>query len=273
MKTKLGYQVAVVTGAAGGIGKAIAEKYTNEGYAVVWVDIDCSKLKENKDLLKNADSHHLFLEGNLEDIYFLQDIVNKSMTKWGQIDVLVNNAVWRKPETLTHTSLEDWNRTIAVNITAPAFLSKFIAKALLLKKQNCVFVNISSIMSHMVSGYASAYTVCKGALESLTYELATLYGSHGFRSVALRPGSVITCLSNDYTDPDGENLSNSILAEIEGRTPLGRSANPKEIAEAVFWLSSPQASFITATTLDIDGGLLRNFNSYALKKRLKPNEF
>ncbi|MBG6233529.1 NAD(P)-dependent dehydrogenase (short-subunit alcohol dehydrogenase family) [Pedobacter sp. CAN_A7] len=266
-------QVAIVTGAAGGIGRAIADKFTNEGYAVVWVDIDCSQIERRRSLLENAESHHLFLEGNLEDINFLQAIVDQSMAKWGQIDVLVNNAAWRKPESLTHTSLEDWNRTLAVNITAPAFLSKFVAKALLLNKKNCVFVNMSSIMAQMVSGYATAYTVCKGAVESLTYELATLYGPHGFRSVALRPGSVTTSLSNDYTDPDGENISHAILTEIEGRTPLGRSANPKEIAEAVFWLSSPQASFITATTLDIDGGLLRNFNSYALKKRLKPNEF
>lgn len=273
MENKDNQRVALVTGAANGIGMAIAQKYTTEGYAVAWVDRNVAPIHNYLTFQSEAKARYLVLEGDLADMAFLQYVVQACMDRWGRIDVLVNNAAWRTSDTLTHTSLEDWNRTLAVNVTAPAFLSKFTALALISLQQHCVFINMSSIMADNVAGYASAYAVCKGAIESLTYELATLYGPHGFRALAIRPGSVDTTLSNDYVDPQGANISTDIRAEIEGRTPLGRSASSEEIANAVFWLTTPDAGFITGTTLTIDGGLVHNFNSYALKKRLKANEF
>lgn len=266
-------RVVLITGAAGGIGRALVQLFIKEGYALALVDRSKNKILQANPLLENDASSYLILEGDLTDDSFLRHIVSSVFAKWGRIDVLVNNAMWRKAESIAECTLDDWNKTIAVGITAPAFLSKYVAEALLPERLACCIINLSSVMSSFVSGYASAYTVCKGAIESLTYELATLYGPRGFRAVAVRPGAVATPLSSDYEGPRGENVSDNIQSEIENRTALLRSAQALEIAEAILWLSSDKASFITGTCLTIDGGLEHNFNPYNIKKLLKPNQF
>lgn len=266
-------RVVIITGAAGGIGRALVQRFLEEGYALALVDRSKDEILQSNPCLESDAASYLILDGDLSDDNFLRSIVATVFDEWGRIDVLVNNAIWRKAESLAESSLEDWNRTMAVGITAPAFLSKYVAEALLPKRLACCIINLSSVMSSFVSGYASAYTVCKGAIESLTYELATLYGPRGFRAVAVRPGAVATALSSDYEGPQGENISDTIQREVENRTALSRSAQASEIAEAIIWLSSDKASFITGTCLTLDGGLEHNFNPYHIKKLLKPNQF
>lgn len=266
--------VAIITGAAGGLGKAIVKEFMQAGYALALVDRSESSILESNPQLEQCPAGDvLIMEGDLTQEAFLQQIATRVMDQWGRIDALINNAMWRKVESVSESSLADWNKTLAIGITAPAFLSKYVAQALMAKNQNCTVINLSSVMSSSAPGYASAYTVCKGAIESLTYEFATRYGPLGFRAVAVRPGSIDTSSSNDYNDQKGENITHDIQREIHDRTPLKRSAKPAEIAQTIVWLCSKQASFITGTTLTVDGGLEHNFNSYTIKEQLKPNEF
>ncbi|MBO9618320.1 MAG: SDR family oxidoreductase [Niabella sp.] len=265
--------VFLLTGAAGGIGRAMAIKFAREGFALALVDLDGDGLQETAALIRSYDCEFLLLQGDLQDMEFIREIADRCMLQWGRIDVLVNNAVWRSIETMDTISLENWEKTIRINLTAPAFLSRTVANAIISSGKTGTIINVSSIMADFVGGYAPAYTVCKGALESLTYELAVLYGPKGIRVVAVRPGNVNTSLSNDYTTEEGQNISDAIEKEIKDRTPLGRAATPEEIADFIFLVSSPAASYLTGTTITVDGGLSRNFNAYAIKKHLKPDAF
>lgn len=266
-------KVILLTGAAGGIGRAIAARFAREGFALSLVDIDAGGLNVTASVIKPFTDACLLFAGDLQEPAFLETVVNDTLEQWGRIDALVNNAAWRSLETLATLSLEDWEKTIRINLTAPAFLSRITAGRLIALHQSCVIINVSSIMAELAGGYAPAYTVCKGALESLTYELAVLYGPKGFRSVAIRPGNVHTALNEDYNKDTQQNLSAALVNDVEQRTPLQRSAAADEIANAVCWLASGEASFITGTVLTIDGGLSKNFNAYPLKQQLKPNEF
>ncbi|WP_300600459.1 SDR family oxidoreductase [Niabella sp.] len=266
-------KVILLTGAAGSIGRAIAERFARDGFALALVDIDAHGLSTTASIIRPFTDACLLFAGDLQEPAFLETIVESTLAQWGRIDVLVNNAAWRSLETLATLSLEDWEKTIRINLTAPAFLSRIAAGRLIARQQSCVIINVSSIMADLAGGYAPAYTVCKGALESLTYELAVLYGPKGFRSVAIRPGNVHTAFNEDYNNSDRQNVSTALISDVEQRTPLQRSAQAEEIANAVCWLASEEASFITGTVLTIDGGLSKNFNAYSLKQRLKPNEF
>lgn len=265
--------VVIITGAAGGIGKATAFKFAESGFIPVLVDIDKEALERVSDDLRGLTDELLMLDGDLQDDGFRNKIISETMKSYGRIDVLVNNAAWRSIGTMRTISLEDWKKTIHINLTAPAFLAKYAAEQMEKHRLPGVIVNLSSVMSSRTGGYAPAYTACKGGIESLTYELATLYGPRQIRVVCLAPGNVDTPMSKDYVNSENDNISNDLGSEMNVNTPLLRSAAPSEIANAIYWIASPEASFITGTTMDIDGGFSKNFNSYPAKKRLNSEEF
>ena len=258
--------VVIITGAAGGIGWATALKFAEKGYALSLVDINNSGLQDLSEALKEYQCEFTTISGDLQDSEFISDIVEKTVEKWGRIDVLVNNAVWRTIETMRTISLEDWERTLKISLTAPAFLAKYAAAVMEEKKISGVIINISSVMSKRTGGYSPAYTACKGGIESLTYELAVLYGPKGIRVVAINPGNIPTNLSNDYIDEKGNSISEKISRNMNDNTPLLRSGKPEEIANVSYWISTKEASFITGTCILVDGGFSHNFNSYQMKK-------
>lgn len=267
-------KVVIITGAAGGIGLATAQKFAENNFCVALSDIDQDGLKQAKEVLeKKYRADYLICQGNLEDIHYIENIVKQTIAKWGRIDVLINNAAWRTIETMRTISMENWEKTLQINLTAPAFLAKYVAAAMEDKKIAGAIINISSVMSQSAGGYSPAYIACKGGVESLTYELAALYGPKGIRVVAVNPGSVATSLSNDYKDGAGNNISEQLIEQMNDNTPLQRAGNPEEIARVCYWLSSDEASFITGTSILVDGGFLHNFNAYKMKKLQFPNEF
>jgi len=265
--------VAIITGAANGIGRTTAEKFAEKGYAVTMVDIDGDNLNKARQELQVKGVQVLSIEGDLQQPAFLEQIVQQTVDKWGRVDALVNNAAWRTVETMRTISLENWDKAIRINLTAPAFLAKHAAVVMERNKTKGVIVNISSVMSARAAGTSPAYIASKGAIESLTYELASLYGPSGIRVVAIRPGNVETQLSSDYTVREGNNISRTLVDHMHASTPLGRSASPEEIARVVVWLCSAEASFVTGSTLLVDGGFFHNFNSYQMKKLQFPGEF
>lgn len=265
--------VVVITGGAGGIGEATAIKFAENGFVPVLVDVDENALHRVSASLQALTSDAWIMAGDLQGGDFLKEIVETTMERYGRIDVLVNNAAWRSIGTMRSISLEDWEKTIRINLTAPAFLAKYAAAAMEKQGRPGVIVNLSSIMSSRAAGYSPAYTTCKGGVESLTYELAVLYGPSQIRVVCIAPGNVDTNMSKDYINSADANISHVLVNEMETSTPLKRSASPSEIANAIYWISSAEASFITGTTLNIDGGFSKNFNAYTSKKRLNPGEF
>lgn len=265
--------VVIITGAASGIGRATALKFATNGYALTLVDINVSGLNDLEKELKEMHCDCLCIHADLQDLPNIATIVDRTVDKWGRIDVLINNAAWRTIETMRSISLENWEKTLAISLTAPAFLAKHAAAVMEEKEIQGVIINISSVMSQRAGGSSPAYIVCKGGMESLTYELAVLYGPKGIRVIAVNPGNIDTNLSNDYIDEKGDNVSGELVKHMNNSTPLQRSGRPEEIANVAHWLSTKEASFITGTSILVDGGFLHNFNAYPMKKLLHPKEF
>lgn len=267
-------KVVVVTGAGGGIGGAIAERFAGEGFCIVLADIREDRLQEKKSFIEQ--SCHvpcLSCPGDLSDMEYIDRLTEAAVRQWGRIDVLVNSAAWRTIETMRTIDIRTWDKILRICLTAPAFLSQKVAAQMERLSIPGVIINLSSVMSQRAGGYGPAYVACKGALESLTYELAALYGPKNIRVVAVNPGNIETDLSNDYTDKDGNNISDRLKMHVSDQTPLRRGGRPEEIANVCYWLASDQASFITGTSVLADGGLQHNFNAYSIKKLKFPDEF
>jgi NAD(P)-dependent dehydrogenase (short-subunit alcohol dehydrogenase family) len=267
-------KVIIITGAAGGIGSATAERFAKNHYRIVLADSNLEGLNRLADRLeKTHKADCVICHGDLQDLGYVKDIVTKSFQIGGRIDVLVNNAVWRTVETMRTISLENWEKAMRINLTAPAFLAKYAAEKMEEIKTAGVIINISSVMAHNAAGYGPAYIAAKGGLESLTYELAALYGPNGIRVISVSPGNIETRLSDDYIDGKGNNLGETLKGYVIDKTPLKRGGHPVEIANVCYWLSSEEASFITGTSILVDGGFLHNFNSYEIKNKQFPREF
>lgn len=267
-------KVVIITGAANGIGKAIAFLFAEQKADLVLVDIDGEGLLSVRDgICKKTDSVILPLIGDLADPAFFRTIVQAVVEKFERVDILVNNAAWRTIGSLRNLSLEDWEKTMRVCITAPAFISKYAAAEMEKQNQGGVIINISSMMTDRPAGTSPAYIASKGALEALTKEMAITYGRSGIRVICIKPGYIDTEMSQDYESSDGEQISDKLGNYLNEATPLKSPGKPNDIAQAVVWLSSDLASFMTGTTVTIDGGFTTSMNSYTLKKIQFPNEF
>jgi NAD(P)-dependent dehydrogenase (short-subunit alcohol dehydrogenase family) len=267
-------KVVIITGAAGGIGRATATKFAEENYSLVLSDIAEEPLNSLVGDLKNrCGADCLAIPGDLEQLSYLERLVNQTIQQFGRIDALVNNAAWRSLETLRTMDIETWEKTLRICLTAPVFLTKWVAEQMEKQAEGGVVLNVSSVMASRPSGCGPAYIAAKGALESLTAEFAITYGRSRIRVVGVAPGYIDTDLSNDYVDPEGENISATMTNELTDFIPLSRGGAAREVAEAIFWLCSEQASYVSGTTLTIDGGFKPNFSRYSIKKKQFPNEF
>lgn len=267
-------KIAIITGASGGIGRAVAIKYATEKFNVTVVARSNDELVSlGRELESAYGVECLVCAGDINDKEFLRSIIDRTVEKWGVIHVLVNNAAWRTIETMRSIELETWERTIGICLTAPAFLSKWSAEVMEKTKTKGTIINVSSIMSERAGGISPAYIAAKGAIESLTYELAVTYGRSSIRVICVQPGNIETNMSNDYKDAAGENISSKLGEHVTDLTPIARAGRPEEIADAIYWICTDNAAFITGTTLTIDGGLSHNFNAYSMKKLQFPNEF
>lgn len=273
MKTR---KVALITGAAGGLGQAMAHRFYQAGYHLMLADIDQSgleKLKTELEAGEGSSGDVLTMSGDLTDMRYAEDLVKSCRRKWNRLDVLINNAIWRTHDTLRTISEDTWEKTIRIGLTAPAFLTRWAAALMEERAIQGTIVNITSIQANRSGGTSPAYVACKGALDSLTYESAALYGAAGIRVVGVAPGNIQTALSNDFVDDSGENISHQFQEYMEDQTALNRSAAPMEIANVAFWVTTDQASFVNGTIITVDGGFSHGFGSNELKNKQNPGQF
>lgn len=262
-------RVAVVTGATGGIGASVAHELASRGYALALLDTNEDSLAQ---LVAGIQSTRaIALPGDLTDLAYAETAIRQTIDQLERIDLLVNNAAWREVVTMREITLESWDRTLRVCLTAPAFLARWCATDMERRGRGAI-VNVTSIMSQQSAGYCPAYIASKGALDALTHELAALYGPRGIRVVAVAPGAIDTPLSRDLADSDS--LPEKKLREFsEGMITLGRWGRPEETAKAIAWIASDEASYVTGTTLVVDGGWMRHHLPTALTKELRPGQF
>jgi 3-oxoacyl-[acyl-carrier protein] reductase len=265
-------RAALVTGASRGIGAATAEVLAARGYDVTILARTKRDLEQTARRVEAAGGKALVQCGDLGDLEFAEAAVAATIEQFGRIDVLVNNAAWRDIISMRDISIASWEKTLRISLTAPAFLAKWAA-ADMVKRTSGVIVNVSSIQSQRVSGFSPAYVACKGALDSLTRELATLYGPRGIRVVTLNPGAIDTEMSGDYESADGESITEKLRDHSYDMIPLKRWGEAKEMATTIAMLVSDDASYITGTTIYADGGYAVNLNPYGLKHLMFPDDF
>jgi len=253
---RLAGRVALITGAASGIGKATAERLAAEGAAVMITDVDD---EGGKGLVSELDARgrraaYLHLDVVAEPEW--QRAVEGAVEQFGRLDVLVNNAGVRgEPEPIEETSLASWDRSISVMQTGVFLGLKWAAPALL-ESGHASVVNISSIFGASGGfGTSPAYHAAKGAVRSLTKTAALRWAKRGIRVNSVHPGFIDTPLL--HPDAAGEPLGyGKFHRAILDVTPLGRLGRPEEVAAGVAYLASDDATFVTGSELYIDGGYM-----------------
>jgi NAD(P)-dependent dehydrogenase (short-subunit alcohol dehydrogenase family) len=238
-------KVAVITGAARGIGLAIARTFLAGGYRVALFDIDGAELQAAAASLEPVDAV-LSIECDISDPSQVGAAIRRTEAQFGRIDSLVNNAGIAVFKPLLDTTFEEWERVLAVNLSGP-FLCTQLCAPIMLKGGGGSVVNIASISGLRASTLRVAYGTSKAGLMHLTKQQAAELGNVGIRVNAIAPGPVETAMAKQVHSP-------AIRADYHDAIPLARYGTEKEIADAVFFLCSPAASYINGQTLAVDGG-------------------
>lgn len=240
-------QVVVVTGAASGIGEAVAARFREAGATVCGCDVSIRPAADA------GDDFALWGTLDVRDESAVSDLFSRVVSELGGIDVLVNAAgVGSAFVSNDELTLSEWDRVLGINLTG-SWVTAHVALPALVKSRGAI-VNISSVMGFSARSGTGAYAPSKAGVLGLTRVLALEYAPAGVRVNAICPGYVDTPLvaKRLSASPDGD----AERASLEARHPLGRLGRPEEIADAVVWVASDSASFVTGASIPVDGGYL-----------------
>ncbi len=243
--TKGQQKVALVTGAARGIGLAAAKRFLTEGWQVALLDIEKDLLAQTFKALA-APETTLAIHCDVSDADAVAAAFKQAIQHFGRLDALVNNAGIAIFKPLLETTQADWDRVLAVNLTGP-FLCTQAAAPLMRETGGGAIVNITSISALRASTLRTAYGTSKAGLAHLTKQFAVELATLGIRVNAVAPGPVDTAMAKAVHTP-------AIRADYHDTIPLNRYGLEEELAEAIFFLCSDRASYITGQMLCVDGG-------------------
>ncbi|WP_413992904.1 SDR family NAD(P)-dependent oxidoreductase [Labrys okinawensis] len=246
-------RVALVTGAAMGIGKSCAEALSRAGADVVLADIDTQAGDATCQAIAKAGGQVHFIRADVTSLGDIEAAVEAATSRFGGLDILVNNAARAIGGKVDEIDEESWNIVISTNLTS-VWRGMKAAVPAMKKRGGGSIISMSSVQALTgFSGWA-AYAAAKGGINSLTQQAAVDLAPHGIRVNAVAPGTIMTPLNEkvfaDHPDPA------ALIRTWNEAHPLGRFGQPEEVAEAVLFLASDRASFITGTILRVDGGLL-----------------
>ena len=243
--------VAIVTGAAAGIGLAIAETYARDGAKVVLADVDAASGVAASNHIRSAGAEAIFVETDVADPDSCRRMVEAAIAKYGRLDIACNNAgISPEANATADYSLTGWQRVIETNLNGVFYCMKYQIAAMLSGGAGGAIVNIASVLGQVGFATAPAYTAAKHGVVGLTRSAALEYGPSGIRVNAVGPGVILTAMIEKHCqDPDVNEHFRSLHA-------LGRLGKAQEVAELVSWLSSPSASFVTGSFHPVDGGYL-----------------
>lgn len=237
-------KVVVVTGAASGIGAAASDRFAAEGGRVVAVDVDDRGGRAHEEAQRAKGHDVRFHRASVADQADVATLLEIMKDDFGRLDVLFNNAGIATESFVATTTYDDWRKILAVNLDG-VFLMSRAAIPLMIQGGGGAIVNTSSICGHIGIAGAASYNVSKHGIEGLTKTLALEHAKDKVRANTVCPGYVNTPMGRADVEAD---------PAIPGQHPLGRLAEPEEIAAAVAFLASDDASFITGTSLLVDGG-------------------
>ncbi|MFA4134405.1 MULTISPECIES: SDR family NAD(P)-dependent oxidoreductase [unclassified Brevibacillus] len=238
-------KVAIVTGGASGIGETTVRLFAKEGAKVVIADFS-PRGNELAEELNQAGFDALFVKTDVTKEDEVKNMVSATVVKYGKVDILFANAGIAKDAPGHLLSLDDWQRTIDINLTGVFLCDKYVIEQMLAQGTGGAIVNCGSIHSHAGKADVTAYSSAKGGVKLLTQTLGLTYAKQGIRVNAVCPGYIDTPLIAGRNEALNEHLI--------GLHPMGRLGKPEEVAKAVLFLASDDASFVTGTSLLVDGG-------------------
>jgi meso-butanediol dehydrogenase/(S,S)-butanediol dehydrogenase/diacetyl reductase len=245
-------RVALIAGAASGIGRACAELFAERGYRVVLADFDDERLERARSVIAGNGGDATALPLDIADPAACEAAAATVVRTCGRIDVLVANAGIQVGGSLLETADEDWQRILAVNLNGTAYSARAVIPAMLDRGSGAIVIT-SSVNALVGTPGMAVYDMSKAAVLGLTRSLAAEYGSRGIRVNAVCPGNTLTDFHLDAMASKGLS-ADDVREKTRGYGLLGRIAEPREIARAIAFLAGDDASFITGQALAVDGG-------------------
>ncbi|MBM7112624.1 SDR family NAD(P)-dependent oxidoreductase [Archangium primigenium] len=250
-------KVALVTGAASGIGRATALLFAREGARVILTDIAGSGEQVVQEL-RAAGGHGLFLLHDVTDEVAWNKVMSRIYESHGRLDILVNNAGTATSRAVTDLSLGEWREQLAVNLDSVFLGTKYAVRTMRLGKRGGSIVNVSSVSGLVGSPGTCAYSASKGGVRTLSKAVAMECAQDGIRVNCVLPGGVRTPIWQTadwwkgFVDKVGS--EDEAWKQLEASAPMGRMGEPEDIAEAILYLASDASRYVTGSELVVDGG-------------------
>lgn len=243
---RLENKVALITGGAQGLGKAIAQGYSREGASLVISDINMEKLEEVEKELADSGSDVIALKHDVSSEEQWKSVIDKTIEKFGQLDIVVNNAGVGTHGNIESTSFEDWKKLLSVNLDGVFLGTKYGAQAMIDNGNKGSIINMSSIAGLVGDSELLAYSASKGGIRLFSKSAALHLAEKGteIRVNTIHPGYMDTELIDLVPD----------TSEMIDKTPMGRFGDPEMIAQGAIYLGSDESSYSTGSELVIDGG-------------------
>ena len=251
MSRRLENKVAIITGAARGIGKVAAQLFADEGAFVVIADIDETGGREVVQAIRNAGGNALFHQTDLTNEEQVKNMVSAAVAGYGRVDILYNNAGLNHFAQITDTEEADWERVMAVNVNSVFLCCKYAIPAMRSNGGGSI-INTGSAASLVGLRNLAVYTASKGAVLALTRNMALDYAKDGIRVNALCPGVTATEMTEQVIEADPDPAA--ARARFDRVIPRGEMAAPIEIARVALFLASDESSYITGAAIPVDGG-------------------
>jgi len=242
-------KVALITGAGSGIGRATAQLFAVHGAFVVVADKNIETAQETLDLIKKSGEKGMALEVDISQENQIKSLVEETIDRFGQLNYACNNAGIEGEQALTaECSAENWSQVIDINLRGTWLCMKYEIREMF-KHADGAIVNISSIAGLVGLAGIPAYVSSKHGINGLTKTAALEYANQGIRINSVCPGAIQTAMIDRFVGSESQERKDLMTAH-----PLGRFGRPEEVAEAIVWLCSDKASFITGQNLAVDGG-------------------
>ncbi|WEK19901.1 MAG: SDR family NAD(P)-dependent oxidoreductase [Candidatus Pedobacter colombiensis] len=238
-------QIAIVTGGGAGLGLAISKKLVHEGVHVIMIGRNEDKLKTATVQFGQLASYRVF---DLQNLAGIPALIEEIHTSFGKIDILVNNAGINMKKPFIEVTDEDFANIIQVNLSAVFSISREVVKKMIDVQSGCI-VNISSMAAQYGIPKVIAYSAAKTGIEGMTRAMATELSPLGIRINCVAPGFIKTAMSAKALDADPERKN-----KVFSRTPMAKMGDPEDVADAVHFLSSTSAKYITGIVMPVDGG-------------------
>lgn len=252
---RLDNKIAIITGAGSGIGKEIALLYAQQGAHVAVADIRLDAAQAVVEAIQSHEGKAQALQLDVTNDEQVRTAIAALAQEHGRLDILVNNAGIGHVGNILETSLEDWERVMAVNTRGVFLCSKYaVAQMIEQTPQGGVLVNIASVAGLIAVDRRFPYGASKGAVISMTRSIAMDFVDKGIRANAICPGTVHTPFVEGYLERNFAAQKDEMRQQLHARQPVGRMGRPEEIASAALYLASDEAAFVTGSALVIDGG-------------------